>query len=248
VWQAGRCVTGWPLWGRLATCGGLVIRLRLSLPQTHFQNVPSFHTRRLPHYHPLGQPIFITWRLHGSLPKNRSFPPSLTSGQAFVALDRLLDTARTGPFYLRQPEIAEIVVGAIRYRDEARQYRLHDYVVMPNHVHLLITPCVAVSKLLQSLKRHTAREGNRTLGLTGQPFWQDEGYDRVVRDSAEFQRIANYIIMNPVKAGITATPEEFPWSSATRSVGQVGNLRRIVNPPLTSSTPDKTTPAADPSH
>jgi hypothetical protein len=67
---------------------------------------------------------------------------------------------------------------------------------------------------MQSLKRFTARDGNRILGLTGQPFWQDESYDRLVRDEREFQRIAQYIEANPVNAGLVATPEEFPWSSA----------------------------------
>jgi hypothetical protein len=73
--------------------------------------------RRLPHYHSIGQPIFLTWRLHGSLPANRGFPPATTSGQAFVAMDHLLDTACTGPLYLRRPEIANVVVEAIRYRE-----------------------------------------------------------------------------------------------------------------------------------
>jgi hypothetical protein len=147
-----------------------------SLP-AHSLFVATFHTRRLPHYHSIGQPIFITWRLHDSLPANRSFPSATTSGQAFVAMDSLLDNARTGPLYLRRPEIAKVVVEAIHYRERERHYQLHSYVVMANHVHLLMTPLTDVSKVMQSLKRFTAREGNRILGLTGQPFWQHESYD-----------------------------------------------------------------------
>ena len=67
---------------------------------------------------------------------------------------------------------------------------------------------------MHSLKRFTAREGNKILGVTGRPFWQEESYDRVVRDEIEFRRIKRYIEMNPVKAGFVATPEEFLWSSA----------------------------------
>jgi putative transposase len=189
----------------------------------------TVHARRLPHFHPVEHPVFLTWRLYGSLPAGRSFPSATTSGQAFLAMDRILDNARTGPLYLRQPEIANLIVEAIRYRDH-RDYSLHNYVVMGNHVHLLITPRVEVSKLMQSLKRFTAREGNRFLDLTGQPFWQDESYDRVVRDKTEFRRIANYIEMNPVKAGMAATPEEFRWSSA-RPIDnrpQVDNLPHIA--------------------
>ena len=130
-------------------------------------------------------------------------------------MDRLLDNARTGPLYLRLPEIAKMIVDAIHYRDQyLGHYHLHSYVIMANHVHLLITPRLEVSKLMQSLKRFTAKEGNRVLGLTGQPFWQDESYDRLVRNDTEFQRIARCIEMNPVNAGLAATPEEFPWSGA----------------------------------
>jgi len=63
---------------------------------------------------------------------------------------------------------------------------------------------------MQSLKRFTAREGNRILALTGQPFWQDESYDRLVRNAADFQRIARHIEMNPVKAGLAAKPDDYP--------------------------------------
>jgi hypothetical protein len=83
--------------------------------------------------------MFLTWRLHGSLPSHRNFPQATTSGRAFLALDRRLDCAATGPLYLRQPEIASMVVEAIRYRDPAH-YQLHAFVVMPNPVHVLITP------------------------------------------------------------------------------------------------------------
>jgi putative DNA methylase len=187
--------------------------------------VSDFHVRRLPHYTAVGQPVFLTWRLHGSLPVNRCFPAELTSGKAFVAMDRLLDTARCGPVYLQRPEIATMVADAIRYRD-AKEYELHAYVVMPNHVHILITPRVDVSRLMQSLKRFTARQGNRMLGLTGQTFWQDESYDRLVRNQSEFDRIAAYIERNPVTAGLAGSPEEFAWSSAWPIANrpQVNNL------------------------
>jgi putative transposase len=146
------------------------------------------------------------------MPPGRSFT-SITSGKAFLAMDRLLDNPFSGPLYLREPKIASMVIDAMRYRN-SRQYRLHNYVVMANHVHLLITPFEPVSHLMQSLKRFTAREGNRMLALTGQPFWQEESYDRLVRDDQEFHSIARYIEMNPVRAGLVATPEAFPWSSA----------------------------------
>ncbi len=128
-------------------------------------------------------------------------------------MDRILDSGCTGPLYLRMPKIASMIVDAIHYREQAlNHYRLHAYVVMPNHVHLLITPLVLVSRIMHSLKKGTAREGNRALGLTG-PFWQDESYDRLVRNDTEFDRIADYIENNPVKPGLAATVEDFLWSS-----------------------------------
>ena len=141
-------------------------------------------------------------------------------------MDRLLDGMCTGPLFLRMPAVAKMVMDAIHYRDQ-RSYHLHAFVVMPNHVHLLITPMEAVSKVMQSLNRFTAREGNRMLRLTGQPFWQDESYDRLVRNNTEFERICHYIESNPVTAGMAATPGEFPWSSA----------RRVANPPQVANLP-----------
>jgi putative transposase len=76
---------------------------------------------------------------------------------------------------------------------------------------------VEVSELMHSLKRFTARKANQILGLTGHPFWQEESYDHLVRDETEFRRIADYIELNPVKAGLVTTREAFPWSSAGKS-------------------------------
>jgi REP element-mobilizing transposase RayT len=139
----------------------------------------------------------------------------MTSGEAFVAMDRLLDAGATGPLYLKRADIAEIVVSALREsQGTLDRYELHAFVVMPNHVHLLVTPHVTASLWLGPLKGFTAHEANVTLGRTG-PFWQDESYDHLVRNGEEFDRIQRYIEMNPVKAGLVSSPEMFPWSSAT---------------------------------
>ena len=91
--------------------------------------------------------------------------------------------------------------------------------VMPNHVHLLITPRVEVPALLRRLKGISARESNKLLGQTGRPFWQDESYDRLVRNAIEFQRIEGYILQNPVRAGLARSAEEYPWSSVSMPGG-----------------------------
>ena len=63
--------------------------------------------RRLPHLYVIGEPLFVTFRLHNSLPPKRDFPAGLPSGKAFVCMDRLLDEERIGPTYLRMPPVAE---------------------------------------------------------------------------------------------------------------------------------------------
>ena len=131
----------------------------------------EIHRRRLPHIYPEDTPIFLTWNLHGSLLPSQATPPgSLTSGEAFVWLDRSLDNATEGPMYLKRPEIAGIVVDSVYKGQELGHYQLHAFVVMPNHVHLLITPQIRPDLLLKSMKTATARAANRLLNRTGEPF------------------------------------------------------------------------------
>jgi REP element-mobilizing transposase RayT len=174
------------------------------------------YERRLPHWDAVGQPMFVTFRLHGSLPAGRVFAPaSVTNGKAFVVMDRILDTAATGPKFLSVPSIAMLVVAAIK--DGERQfhrYELHSYVVMPNHVHLLVTPQVPATKWLGPLKGFTAHEANLQMGTTGKAFWQNESHDHLVRSDEEFGRIRRYIEHNPAKAGLVTAPDNFEWSSA----------------------------------
>lgn len=176
----------------------------------------TFYRRRLPHLYSIGQPLFLTWRLYGSLPRNRSFPDhALRSGRAFVALDRLLDKAQTGPSYLRIPAIADMVAASIHYHaDVLQRYALHAFTVMPNHVHLLATPYIPLPKLTKTLKSFTGKRGNQTLGLTGKAFWQDESYDHLVRSQKESDRIRLYIEQNPVRAGLVTQAGQYRWSSA----------------------------------
>jgi Transposase IS200 like len=117
----------------------------------------------------------------------------MNSGAAFVWMDRYLDSACTGPMYLGQKSIPGIVLASLERGVALGHYDLAAYAVLSNHVHLLLLPQNAPSRLLQSRKGMTAREANRILGRTGESFWQAESYDHWVRDEGEWQRIATYI-------------------------------------------------------
>jgi REP element-mobilizing transposase RayT len=155
--------------------------------------------------------------LYGSLPPHRFFSDKLSSGRQFAALDRLLEGACSGPFYLRQASVADMVAEAIHYNANALgHYLLHAFAVMPNHVHVLLTPAVPLPKMMKSLKGITAKRGNLILGLTGKPFWQQESYDHQVRSDREFAQIRRYIENNPVRAGLVQQASDYRWSSAGR--------------------------------
>ena len=172
------------------------------------------HRRRLPHLDATGLAVFVTFRLRGSLPQERTFAREHATKEAFAAVDRLLDTARSGPVYLRQPEIADLVSHQLHGACSKGLCSLHAFGVMPNHVHVLWTPEVSLPVLIRSVKGPTARLANQLLGRTGKPFWQEESYNRIVRTETEFSQIQRYIEWNPVKAVLVASPEEFQWSSA----------------------------------
>lgn len=181
----------------------------------------TYYARDLPHWQPPGKDIFVSWRLYGSLPVTfiRSLQSSTESSarQRFRATEAQLDKALNGPLWLKEPRVAKSVVDAIqRAATELNFFRLHAYVVMPNHVHILIGPDVPLSRITHRVKGTSARSANKILGRDGQRFWQDESFDHWVRNGAEFIRIKSYIEHNPVKAGLVKFPEDWPWSSAAK--------------------------------
>jgi len=190
----------------------------------------SFYRRKLPHWQPEGVSIFLTWRLHGSLPRQATqliAGGQSDEGQRFVALDRQMDLAGTGPTWLKHPEVARSVVETLFLAANRWElYELFAWVVMANHVHTLLAPHKPLWEVTRAVKNTSAREANRILGRTGQPFWQAESYDRWVRSAEEFHRIVRYIEWNPVKAGLVERIEQWPWSSASFDFqqGQAGDL------------------------
>ena len=162
--------------------------------------------------------------LLAQLPESEQMQQNCLEAQRYFARwDTYLDRAEFGPRWLSQTEIAEIVNEALHYRD-GHVYDLQAFCIMSNHVHVVFEPCKSechsdlgseyhsdLPKIMQSLKRHTARQANKILGREG-AFWQDESYDHVIRDGEEYARIIHYVLENPVKAGLVSKWDEWQWT------------------------------------
>ena len=177
----------------------------------------------LPHFDEPGRVQAVTFRLADSLPSEllarlaaglRAIPPERQDIERRRRLEAALDAGH-GACHLARPEIAQLTEDALRHFDGQR-YRLLAWCVMPNHVHALVEPLPphALAAIVQTWKGFTAYAANRVLGRTG-PFWQREYHDRFIRDSAHLNAARTYIEANPVNAKLAATPEAWPWSSAS---------------------------------
>jgi len=215
------------VWTTAIPGGALSVEIKITSAENGRVAPMTFYRRNLPHWHPEGQAVFLTWRLYGSLPaavaraactaKNGCATNAKDSpGKRFKLLDAALDSATFGPRWLADPEIADYTEYPILCGAELGRYELHAFVIMPNHVHVLLEPHRALAKITSVMKGVAARDANATLGRTGKPFWQDESFDHWVRNSAEFERIRQYIEWNPVSAKLVAKPEDWNWSSASR--------------------------------
>jgi REP element-mobilizing transposase RayT len=177
--------------------------------------------RNLPHWRQPNVTYFITFRLADALPAEKlaglkseretwlkAYPEPYgeRDQQEYYRLfsQRIQDwlDAGSGSCLLRDEHAAEIVANALRHFDGQR-YTLGSWVVMPNHVHAVVTPnggCF-LDQILHSWKSFTAHEINKRLNRKG-PVWQHEGYDHIVRNPRALWKIEQYIGENPSKAGI----------------------------------------------
>lgn len=132
--------------------------------------------------------------------------------------------------WLARPDLAEIVQRAILHA-AGTNYDLLAHVVMPSHIHLVLRPredshgrqasrggITPRQRILHSIRGYSARACNRVLGRTG-AFWQRESHDRWLRNDAEVDRAVDYVIRNPVTAGLCDKPEDWPFSSVSRRTG-----------------------------
>jgi len=99
------------------------------------------------------------------------------------------------------------------YRQE-NKYLLHEFVLMPDHLHLLITPTgITLERALQLIKGGYSFQMGKEFGMKRE-IWQTSFVDRRVRDAAEYENFRNYIHQNPVKRSLVKVARDYPYSSA----------------------------------
>lgn len=170
----------------------------------------------------------VTFRLADALPGWDARPPAMSTIDPdaaklwFRRYDGLLDQHH-GACLLARDDVATIVREALLFGARER-YALYGWVVMPNHVHVLMqtTPGWSLSRIMRDLKGFTARRINVLLGREG-AVWQKEYYDRYMRNPRHFDAGERYIAMNPVKAGLVEAPHLYRWSSAFVEAAQWGH-------------------------
>ena len=111
------------------------------------------------------------------------------------------------------PPAADLFLDVLYHYRERDKYLLHEFVVMPNHFHLLITPAETLERSLQLIKGGFSFRARKELGFGGE-IWQTSFYDHRVRDIEEYARMQTYVRENPVRAGLVSSPELYPYSSA----------------------------------
>jgi len=123
--------------------------------------------------------------------------------------------------FLADSVVADLFADRLMWTRQRLGFGLHAWVVMPEHVHLLISPKLPeapVSKVLMSLKRPVAKDALKHLRSQGahtESFWlPGGGYDRNIFSEQEMLEKCEYIHANPVRRGLVESAEEWPWSSA----------------------------------
>src|SRR5439155_7572852 len=114
---------------------------------------------------------------------------------------------------LQSERMANLFIDVLYHYRKQKKYLLHEFVVMPHHFHLLITPTDStLERTMQLIKGGFSFRAGKEFSMKAE-IWQTSFYDRRVRDLVEYVRFRDYIHSNPVKAGLTSTPEEWPYSS-----------------------------------
>ncbi len=179
----------------------------------------GWHSRGyLPHFDSPDLIQSITFRLADSLPQEkleswRKDSRCKPERQLSNAVENYLDRSY-GNCVLNEPRVAQIVENNLLYFDGSK-YKMLAWCIMPNHVHTLleVVDNWGLSEIVHSWKSFTAKQANALVNSRGR-FWQEDYFDRYIRDERHFNRALYYIENNPVKAGLCANSADWRWSSA----------------------------------
>jgi REP-associated tyrosine transposase len=186
----------------------------------------------LPHYDDALLLQHVTIHLSDSLPGAKidyfkslvhDLPDKERKRELRKKLEAWID-AGPGCCLLQHPDIAQCVQETLLYFNGSR-YQVHEWVIMPNHVHVLFQQFEGfnLDKVVASWKKYTGRKIHDYLIETRQddlrkvlsPVWSAEYWDRFIRNEKHYQNVIDYIHNNPVKAGIVRRAKDWPWSSAS---------------------------------
>jgi putative transposase len=210
------------------------------------KNEKEIYRRHLPHIQPKGGLFFITWTLKGSIPKSKLLTIKkeyeslinkvdktdeeikkikiLARKNYINNIDKMLSENYTGPHYMKDERIAKIVTESLHFWDN-KSIELYCYCIMSNHVHSVFRLLEGsetdfekrLDEIMHSIKRFSAREANKILNRQGQ-FWEEESFDYLIRNQQELERIIEYILNNPVKAGLCKNWNDWKWSYSRKGL------------------------------
>ena len=196
----------------------------------------AFWWGRLPHWEVVDGRYFVTIRLAGSIPAegakrirevSEQLRRAVQNGadgltlrrRVFATMESWLHRGE-GSSHLAVPAVAELVTEALHHRADNGIWQLYEYVIMPNHLHVFLRMLDGrLRKALVDFKTWTGTESAKILNLSGGGLWQKEWFDHWSRSPDEDEGIARYIRDNPVKAGLVASPAQWPHGSCSHQVG-----------------------------
>jgi putative transposase len=118
------------------------------------------------------------------------------------------------------PRVARWIIGRFQKHAIACEFFIHAYCVMPDHLHFLTAASADTSNLIkfvEAFKQETATEFSRRMH---RPLWQFKYYDRILRNTDSADRVAWYIWLNPVRAGLCRTPADYPFLGSFTELGK----------------------------
>ena len=182
----------------------------------------------MPHWEVEDGRYFVTIHLAGAIPPEGTRRVALLAQElnahaesaagsiavarrVFSEMERWLDRA-TQNTLLGRPDVAEMVMEAIEHRSKSNTWEMHEFVIMPTHLHLFVSVRDGTLKpALEDFKRWTGHQAAKLVDLPGGRFWQDEWFDHWSRSDEQDENIVWYIRRNPEKAGLVTEFNDWPY-------------------------------------